>query len=118
MVAWIWLLGIFVSLLVLDVFLGGFTGGLVGLLFWLASRRRPWEKAIPLDVLLGSAGFAVVEMGALALGQMREYIPTYLGPGFVEPIKSLYEHNFRAGFVAAMIAPVLYEVCRARLEVK
>jgi hypothetical protein len=118
MVAWIWLLGVFIALLVLDAFLGGFTGGLVGLLFWLASRRRPWEKAIPFDVLLGAAGFVVVEMGALALGQMREYIPTYLGPAFVEPIKSLYEHNFRAGFVAAVITPILYEAYRARPGVR
>jgi hypothetical protein len=114
MVASIWLAGIFLTLLIVDAFLGGFTGGVVGILFWLATKRRPWEKAIPFDVLLGSAGFAVAEMGTLALGEMREYIPTYL----VTPIMVLHDHSFRVGFVAAAIVPILYEAYRGTLGAK
>src|SRR6266516_7685616 len=113
MLGWILATGIFLALLVLDALLGGLTGALVGLICWLIWRPRPWEQVVPFDMFLGSAGFAVVEVGALVAGSLRDYIPRYLGPAFVAPIMSAYNHNFRAGFVAAVVVPILYEVYRA-----
>jgi hypothetical protein len=113
MLGWVFAIGIFLALLVLDALLGGCTGALVGLVCWLLWRRGPWQQVIPFDMLLGSAGFAVAEMGALVAGSLRDYIPRYLGPEFVAPIMSVYNHNFRAGFVGAIVVPVLYELYRA-----
>jgi hypothetical protein len=108
----LFLIGFALTLLIVDGMLGGFTGGLIGLVSALILRRGSWELILPRDTLAGAVGFTVLQLAALGLTQLKVQIHQYASPAIQVLLASLYDHTFRVGFAGAILAPILYELWR------